>query len=190
MKKSYHSQGFTLLELIVSVAAIALVSVVLSQVFFSTLRTNTKTEILKEVKQNGELVIGNMTRMVQNAQTIQNIATVCSDTGVAAQTLTLTNPDQGTTTVGCREDIVSGATITRIASTSASATIYLTGSNVTLGGTTCAQSSLQFVCKGGTGIPSTVSITFSLAQSGTPYDQFEKSSALFQTSVTMRNTPQ
>jgi prepilin-type N-terminal cleavage/methylation domain-containing protein len=184
-----HSRGFTLLELIVSIAAISLISVVLSQTFFTSLRSNTKTEVTKEVKQNGELALENLTRMVQNSANIVSVDTVCSDTGTNGQSLTLEDSAGNTTTLGCVLDSSSGTSITRLASTSATVS-YLTGDHVTMGGTSCASSTLLFTCRGGTGAPTTISVSFNLAQAGTAVDQFEQASVAFQTSVTTRNTPQ
>lgn len=172
------SQGFTLLELIVTVAAIALMSVVLSQIFFTTLRTNTKTEILKEVKQNGDLAQETLARMIQNAQ---SLTTVCNSAGVESDSIQIVNPDGGTTTLGCVEDEVA-----HIASISANGTEYLTGSNVSLGWT-CAEARLTFLCKGGTGVPNSITIAFTLTQTGSSQNQVDNSSASFQTTVTTRN---
>lgn len=180
----YRGQsGFTILELIVSVGAIALMSMVLSQVFFSTLRTNTKTELLKDVKQNGDIAQETMVRMIQNAI---SVTSPCDAIGTESTSIDILNPDGATTTLGCALD----GTVTRLASSSASNTYYLSSSNVSLGGTTCATSTIEFVCVGGAGRQSTVTISFSLAQKGTPVDQFEKASGAFQTSVTTRSLSQ
>jgi len=45
------SKGFTLLEILISISIAASVSILIAQVFFTTSRTNTKTELLKDVKQ-------------------------------------------------------------------------------------------------------------------------------------------
>lgn len=174
-----RTHGFTLIELIVTVAAIALMSIILSQIFFTTLRTNTKTEILKEVKQNGDLAQETLTRMIQNAQ---SLSTICDTTGVESTSISLVNPDGGTTVLGCADD----NSVARLASTSASGVEYLTSSNVTLG-TTCATATISFVCKGGTGVPNSITISFTLSQVGTPVSQFDTSTAEFQTTVTTRN---
>ncbi len=175
-KKNIFSAGFTLLEMIVSLAIIALVSVVLSQVFIATIRTNTKTELQKDMKQNGELALETIVRMVQSAQNA-----TCTTT----QSLTVINPDAGITTFECALD----GTTTRLASTSAEGTAFLTSSNASLGGSACSSSSLNFSCSGGTGIPSTVTITFTLSQTGSGIAAFEQASESFQTSAVMRNTP-
>lgn len=176
------NEGFTLLEMLVSIAIIGLVSVILGQVFISTLRTNTKTEVSKEVKQSGDLVLGSIVRMIQNAQ---SVTSACSDLGTTGSTLVLINPDGGTTTLGCVND----GGLLRMASTSATQVEYLSSEGVKLTGTSCADSSVQFVCKGATGVPSSVTISFTLTQKGTPVDQFEQASQMFQTSAIMRNNP-
>ena len=168
-----NDHGFTLLEMLVSIAIIAMMSIVLSQVFISTIRTNTKTEILKEVKQNGDAAIESITRIVQNAQSV---------TCPTPQSLAMVNPDGDTTTLGCTVDGT-----TRLSSTDAIGTVYLTSKSVSLGAT-CA-STLLFTCEEVSGLPSHVTVSFSLVQKGTPGDKFEKASESFQTRVTMRNNP-
>ncbi len=173
--KTHPNEGFTLLEMLISVGVIAIISVVLSQVFIVTLRTNTKTELLKDMKQNGEIATETMVRMIQSAKSV---------TCPTSQSVIVTNPDDGVTTFGCA---LTGTT-TRIASTSASGTKYLTADNTTLGGTDCGTSTLAFACTGGVGIPVSVSITFQLAQAGAAEAAFEEVSESFQTSATTRNT--
>lgn len=176
MIKNIFYQGFTLLEMLVSIAIIALMSVVLSQVFISTLRSNTKTERLKEVKQNGNLALESITRMVQNAKSVE-----CP----TSQSLAIQHVDGGITTIACVEDGVT----TRLASSSASSTVFLSSSLVSLGGAVCGSSTLQFVCDTTSGLPSKVTITFHLSQADAPIDQFELSGENFQTTILMRNNP-
>lgn len=178
-----NQSGFTLLEMVVSLAIVALVSTVLSQVFIATLRTNTKTELLKDVKQTGEIALETMVRQIQNAK---SVTTTCDYAGTTSQSITLINADNGETTLACVLD----GTTTRLASTSAQGTQYLTTPNVTMGGTTCPTSSLEFICKGGAGVSSSVTISFRLAQSGVAIGAFEQSSESFQTTASMRNIAQ
>ncbi len=176
MKKN----GFTLLEILVAIGVIALMGTLIAQVFFTTTRSNTKTEVQKNVKQNGDFAIEVMGRMIRGARTM---ATNCSAAGTTTTSIAITNQDGGTTTFGCLLD----GTVTRIASTSAGRTDYLTDQNLTIGGAACTGASLQFVCTAPSDQPSTVAITFQLSQKGTPADQFEKASASFQTTVAIRN---
>ncbi len=187
MKQKNHtvfwhaSSGFTLLELVVSIAIVAVISVVLSQVFLVTLRTNSKTEIAKDMKQNGDLALESMVRMIQKAK---SVSSTCAASGTVAQSVTIINPDDGQTTYEC---VLDGET-TRLASTSAQGTEYLTANNVTMGGTSCAESTLSLTCFGGAGVPASVTIAFELSQTGLSAQSFEQSSEAFQTTATMRNS--
>ena len=166
--------GFTLLEMLVSIAIIALMSAVLSQVFITTLRVNTKTELLKDMKQNGELALETMVRLIQNAKRVD-----C----VSASEILVTGSDDGQTTLGCA---ISGSA-TRIASTSATRTSYLTSKSATLGGATCAGSTLAFVCVSSAGQPTTVTVSFRLSQAGIGSEAFNTVNEPFQSSATTRN---
>lgn len=174
-----RSGGFSLLEILVTVGILSVVSVVVSQVFFATTRSNTKSEIIREVKQNGESAMTTISRMVQGAQ---SVSSGCSSGGTTSQSISIVNADNGATSFGCVLDNA----VTRIASTSA-ATVYLTSAYVTLGGASCAESSLSFVCTSTPGAKPTVKISFTLEQKGTPIDQFAKANVGFQTTVTLRN---
>lgn len=168
-------KGFTLLEIIVSVVIIALIGMVVSQAFLTTSRSGVKTEILKEVKQNGDFALSTMERMIRGAK--------ADTTSCVNNTVTLTGSDNGTTTFGCFFDGI----ISRIASTSASGTQYLTSRAVTLGGTDCISSTLTISCTPTPGIPVNVFIKFTLSQKGSSPSTFEQAQAAFETSVTTRN---
>lgn len=173
-------RGFSLLELLVSISIIAVLGTVISQVLFTTLRTNTKTEILKEVKQNGDIALETIQRLIQGAR---SVSSTCSDTGTTATSLAIVDRNGETITFSCVLD----GTATRIASTSASGTEYLTNKTVTLG-ETCVGTSLQFVCTGGGSAPPSIQISFQLTQTGTPGAQYEQGQIQFQSSVSLRNT--
>lgn len=175
------SDGFTLLELVVSVAIVAIISVVLSQVFLVTLRTNAKTEISKDLKQNGDLALESMVRMIQKAR---RVTSPCAGTGTVSQSLTIINDDGGQTTYEC---VLDGGS-TRLASTSAQRTEYLTSTNVTMGGSQCSSSSFSILCAGGAGVPASVTIVFQLSSSGISDAAFEQANESFQTTATVRNS--
>ena len=178
MKKRTHS-GFTLIELLVGVGLIALVGIFVSQIFFTTVRTSVKSELLKETKQSGDLALDVISRMIRNAA---SVTTACSESGTALSAISIKNPDSFITTFGCTPD----ASNARISSTSGTKTEFLTTGNVSLGAD-CASSTLTFVCTALATQRTSVKITFSLTQVGTPVDQFEKASTSFQTTVTTRN---
>lgn len=163
----------------------SIVGILITQVFFTTTRSNTKTELLKDVKQNGEFALGQIERLIHNAQ---GIVSTCSVSGTQLTSLVITNPNNDTTTIGCMYDATEG--VTRIASTSGSGnTEYLTSSSITIGGTSCADinNSLSFYCAAHPDEPPSIRIQFSLQKKGIQLDQTEKSTASFQTTITARN---
>lgn len=176
----FRSAGFSLLEFLLAMGVFSFISLVIAQVFISTLRSNTKTEIIKEVKQNGEFALETMTRLLQSATSIDS---ACTAGGTGAKSIRFINPDRSMTTLNCALD----GSVTRIASRSGGMVDYLTSQNTSLGGTSCAESSLSFRCTDPVGAVPVIRISFQLAQRGTPIDQFETASVSFQTTVTTRN---
>jgi len=177
-------KGFTLLETLISISVIATVASLIVQVFFTTTRANIKTEVLKDVKQNGDVALDVMTRMIRNSLSVQGDCFVAG-----SPTLDIQNPDGNITEFMCIYDSANG--ITRIASVSATTgeIQYLTSSNVTLGGgINCNNgNSLGFSCTNTPNESDKITISFQLVQSGTPVSQFEKAETQFMTTVSSRN---
>lgn len=176
--------GFTLLETLIAISIAATVGILVTQVFFTTTRTNTKAELIKDLRQSGQYAVDIMERMIRNSLSVES---PCLSTGSTLTSLQIVNPDGGATTFECKTD---GQGVTRIASTSAAGVSqYLTGGSVTIGGTSCIDvaNSLQFYCIADSDQAKRITVEYSLAQAGTPLDQFEQSSLSFQTTVTTRN---
>lgn len=173
------NRGFTLIEIVITVGIVAIMSIVLTQVFISTLVTNTKNEVVREVKQNGDFVLDNMVRLLQNSR---KVVTTCDLTGTTSSTLSILNPDGGTTTFECRSD--SG--VLRIASTSANVPAYLSTSNVTLTGANC-DAAISFTCSAAPDGTQSVKVSFTIAQKGSSPKSYEKDSSTFGTTITLRN---
>ncbi len=171
--------GFTLVEILVAIGIFALMSGVLSSVFFATLRTNTKTQIQKEVKQNGDFVLDIMTRMIQNSR---KVSSACGSLVSSNPSIDIVNPDGGTTTFECRDD----GGILRIASTSAGVSAYLSSPSVTLAGTDCT-TALAFTCVVAPDGSQSIKIDFTLTQKGSSPKTYEQASNKFGTTVTLRN---
>lgn len=173
------SRGFTFLELLVTMALIVGISVVLTQVFFTTTRSTTKTEVFKEVKQSGDFAMQTMERMIRSAS---SVTSTCSDSGSTMTSLTIVNPDNDVTTFTCALD----GSIAKIASVSAAETFYLTSDSVTVGGSSCSTSTLSFICTKVSNEASKVRIEYTLSQKNSSGDQFEKATSTFQSTVTLR----
>lgn len=171
-------RGFTLLEIVVSVGVLAIVGVFLTQVFITALKTNSRGEVTREVKQNGDYAVNIMTRMIQNAR---DIASTCTEAGSADSSVTITNPDLGSTTFECKSD--SG--VLRISSTSA-APAYLTSSTITLVGADCT-SAITFTCTQFPDGRKSVNFSFSLATKGYNPDKSSQAVEKFSTTADLRN---
>jgi prepilin-type N-terminal cleavage/methylation domain-containing protein len=202
-----NAEGFTLLEMIVVAAVLAVLSVVFTQVFLTTMRANIKTEALKNVKQNGDHAIEVMTRMIQNSR---SITTTCFDESEASPSATekisIIGWDGGVTTLQCKED----GTVTHIASSSSDILHqYLTGNDVTLAEITysgddmtvirgirptsstppaasCINYPLRFFCLSKGGEPVSIDIFFMLQQASHA-TRFEEAFMGFGTTVGLRN---
>ena len=172
-------KGFTLLELMIAVAIIAGIGSVIAQAFFLTTKSNTKVEVLKDVKQNGDYAIAVMERMIRNSRSVTS-----SCAGTATASLSIKNPDGASTTFGCLVD----SSVTRLASTSGTRTDYLTGTSVSLGGIDCTTAALLFTCSSVAAGQASVKISFTLSQKNAQtLDIAEQSQTQFQTSVNLRN---
>jgi prepilin-type N-terminal cleavage/methylation domain-containing protein len=88
----FHRGGFTLIELLVVLSLVALITVAAGNIFYSTLRTNTKTQVSANLKQKGNYALAVMERMIREAKEIP----VCQD-----RQLTLVYKDDLTTTFSC-----------------------------------------------------------------------------------------
>lgn len=186
-------QGFTIIEILFALVILASMGIVLSQTFFTSTRSNTKEEILKEVKQNGDFALDTMERIIRNAK---SLSSTCGSSN--QQSITVVNPDGGSTILGCQNDSDLSGSYTRIASTSAvtgSLPKYLTSTLVTttygnLGSGSCDDSTNNkfsiSTTKSGTS-PCNITINFTLYQRNNKTATFESANAQFQTTVVMRN---
>ncbi len=185
-KRRVSQRGFTLLEIMITISIMGIIGILISQVFFTTTRVNTKTELIKDMKQNGQFAMDVMTRMIRSTN---EISSACATTGSTDTSLILTNPNGESTTFGCFFDAQSS--ITRIASMSAYSGLsdYLTSQNVTLGGTSCEDPdmSLQFTCTSSPDQPSRIKILYTLRQIGAAGDSFNTAKQSFESTVSVRN---
>ena len=180
MKKN----GFTLLEILISVGVLAIVSTLIVQVLFTTTSVNRKTETFRDVKGTGEFALSVMERLVRNANAND---TVCDVGQTSTASAAFRNADNETTTLICMAD----GTAARIASKSATGSVvYITGAGVTLsasGDKVCTDSTLTFSCPPVSGITTPMTIEFSLGTLAKNDPDFAVSRRSFQTTVSLRN---
>jgi prepilin-type N-terminal cleavage/methylation domain-containing protein len=168
-----NQAGFTLIEILVSVTVMGILSVLIAQVFFTTVRSNTKTELIKELKQNGDYSMGVLTRMIQNAKSVD----VCDE-----HLLQITNMDDSITNImpeSSSNPHPPPANICRIVASSS----FLTSSIITLSGN-CADA-LTFECEKIGDIWRSVKISFTLEHTGA--STFENASLPYESTIVLRN---
>lgn len=61
------NRGFTLVEILVAIAIVAIIGTIMVAIFSNTLRGSNKAQILASLKQNGQAVLENMDKTVRNA---------------------------------------------------------------------------------------------------------------------------
>lgn len=66
-------KGFTLVEIVVVLAIMAILGLVLTQIFFSTLRGSSKAQVLSVMKQNGQAAVEAMDKTIRNADKVVNL---------------------------------------------------------------------------------------------------------------------
>ena len=110
--------GFTLIETLIVIFLMGIVLVAGGNIFFGIMKSASRVEVEREVKQSGEYALAIMERMIKNSQRV----TACSSGALEIQ-----NPDDEMTTFQVLPDSEAG--VNRIASSAAS-TLYLTGDNV------------------------------------------------------------
>ncbi|MBL7158915.1 type II secretion system protein [Candidatus Microgenomates bacterium] len=162
--------GFTLIEILVVTGILATVGLIASSIFFSTLKGAAKTEILKEVKQNGDFAISTMGGMIRNAREIS----VCS--GSSESSIQIVNPDNGTTNFLCDlgfEQIASNSSLLI-------SDKFLTSDKLAI-------SDCSFTCISQSKGQKQVNIQFTLSQKGSPARPEDKASLTFETTVYTRS---
>lgn len=92
------TRGFSLVEILVAVSVLGIFSVAVSQVFFTILRTQSRTEIIQDVKQSGDYAFSVMETAIRNAKVVS--FPPCDDSD-SASNIHITNPDDSETIFSC-----------------------------------------------------------------------------------------
>jgi len=172
-------KGFTLIEILVVSGIMVMFSLTIVSLFLSTIRGNTKTQVIQKVRQDGDFALKTMTRLIKQAESVA----VDSDcTGIAGDSIVVNDIYDGVATFslidydpGVGEDL-----IPRIASTSGGTDFFLSGIKVNT-------SSLNFTCyqRGSGNQIVTISFTLTIG-AGAGMQAQEKEEQDFKTSVSLR----
>lgn len=179
IKAQRSTGGFTLIEMLMVVFLFGLIMTLSGALFSAVLKGSGKSEITKEVKQTGDYAVGMMERTIRNAKSVSS----CSLT--PSTSISVTDRNNIVATFGCFYD--NGLGLSGIASSSGVFSDKLTGNNVTLGGTSCADTNmtLRFTCNPDVNPPQ-VKIGFTLKQIGTSVRPEDQASVNFQSTVNLR----
>ncbi|HZE86945.1 MAG TPA: type II secretion system protein [Methylomirabilota bacterium] len=173
MKIHFRKQkGFSLIELLVSMAVFASVTTVIITVLFVSFRAGKKSDVLISLKQNGDATLAQMVKSIRYAKSLD--APAACTTPVTQASITITSiSDAKQTIFSCP----AGAS-TSITSNSAS---LIDTNAVSVSGCsfTCSQAT--------TNDPPTITIQFTLGAKNTTSFVETTGSIPFQTSVTLRN---
>jgi prepilin-type N-terminal cleavage/methylation domain-containing protein len=152
-----RKSGFTLIEMLVVISLVVIIALIAGNIFFTTVRSSTKTRLSTDLKQKGNYALTLMERMIRQASEINDCQT---------DEIEITYLDEQTTTFSC-----SGG---EIASNSANLAVLTDG---------VADCSSFIDCSN---LPE-VAISFSLTRGPELGLPFQKSTLDFQTKVTVRN---
>lgn len=84
------NKGFTLVEIVVVLAIMSVVGLMLTQIFFNTIKGSSKAQVLSAIKQNGQAAVEGMDKTIRNAD---KIVEICSGgSGVVVFRGETTNP--------------------------------------------------------------------------------------------------
>ncbi len=170
--------GFSLIELLIVITLVGIIGVIISQVFIMGIKIQARSEILKEVKQNGDFALSVIENMVRNSADINS-----GQCNINSNILTIVNQDGYSTSFDCSDD-------TKIASISSYSGLYptivtpLTNNKVTV-----SNCSFVIVCPTPPLNPKYVFLNYTVSQlgSGVTPTPGSYSSLDFQSTVSLRN---
>lgn len=84
-----RSAGFTLVEILVVIAVTSVLLLILTQIFFSSLRGNNKAQVLGLIKQNGQGVLDSLDKSIRSADGIVCPAVTTGTTSADSSTLVI-----------------------------------------------------------------------------------------------------
>jgi len=173
MEMKRKKSGFTLIEILVVVGLLGIIAGIGSNMFFTTLRSSTKSKSLTMVKQNGDYALVVIERLIRDSEKVitNSDGSLCTTGMNKIKTKRL---DGSEVEFACKGE---GTANGLIASNSA----RLTSNEVKL-------DSCSFDCSSRGGFyPQVVTINFTLSQAAVTTRPEEQASVNFKTTVTTRN---
>jgi prepilin-type N-terminal cleavage/methylation domain-containing protein len=167
------SKGYSLIELLVVITLIGIISTIIFQMFMLTLHYQVKSEVIKEVKQNGDYASSIMETMIRNASDISSAG--CN---INQGSITFTNADGFTTTFACTGTI---ASTSAYPNPTPAVSVNLTGPKVA-----ASNCNFRVVCPTPPLSPKYVFISFTLSQVNPTGSVEQKAAIDYQSTVSLR----
>lgn len=83
-------KGFSLIEALITIMVVGVLGLALAGLISRAFQSDTKTELIGEVKQNGQIVLNEMDRVFKNSE-----AVICPTSGVSSSVIAVQTKDQG-----------------------------------------------------------------------------------------------
>ena len=174
ISKIKNSFGYSLIELLVVITLISILGTLTSQAFILGIRAQSKSEILKEVKQNADYIGQVVENMVRNSIDIQEDQ--CNSN---SQTLTIRSGDGEFTTFDCTTNEMAS-----ISGQFPEPTVYLKLSNSKVAIQNC---NFRIVCPTPPINPKYMFFNFTLTQTNSDLPKEQQASFDYQNTVSLRN---
>lgn len=168
------NKGYSLIELLVVITLIAILGTLTAESFILGIKAQSKSEILKEVKQNSDYIGQVVESMVRNAIDIEE--TQCNTN---TQTLTVRSADGNYTTFDCSTSVMAS-----VSGEFPQPTIYLTLSNNRVSIGSC---NFRVVCPTPPINPKYIFINFSMSQTGSELPKEQQAAYEYQNTISLRN---
>lgn len=65
-----NSKAFTIVEILVVLAVISIIGVIITEIFFNTLKGSNKSNLISKIKQNGQTALDTMDKTIRNADNV------------------------------------------------------------------------------------------------------------------------
>lgn len=200
MKRIYNSEfriqnfqrGYTLIELLAVITIVVVVGVIVAGILISSLRGGSKSNVLDNVRQNGNYAITQMSKMIIYAQSFNGVS---RDGGNSYTTNCIVNPPSSPSSSPTPSPVPIEYQYIKITSFDGGQTIFsCSNSTIASNGaslidvSTVSLVSCSFTCtQDNLGQAPTIGINMTLSQNTTSSFAEKQATIPFQTSVTLRN---
>ena len=197
MKIIFNNKGYTLIELLAVIIVMVSVGTVITSIMVSALRGGNKSQTTNEVRESGNYVISQMSKMIAYGQTFCGLS-VDNNEGTALGDCDVNGANESTYVTDCTTNPSQVYNYVRVKSFDGGKTIF-SCPDVAFGTTTISSNSAAMLASSFTitncsfvstqpnsSVPPTIDISFTLSESSGVFTE-KQAQIPFETSVTIRN---